>query len=63
MPVAAASIIAKVAREDEIENIKKEYGNVGPGYMSNEVTQKFLKENWDKHPEIFRKSWVSWSNT
>ena len=62
MPVAAASIIAKVAREEEIENIKKKYGNIGPGYMSKEVNKKFLKENWDKHPEIFRKSWVSWDN-
>ena len=61
-PVAAASIIAKVSREEEIENIKKRYGEVGPGYMSNETTQKFLKENWDKHPEIFRKSWISWDN-
>ena len=30
--------------------------------MSNEITQKFLKENWEKHPEIFRKSWSSWKN-
>ena len=28
--------------------------------MSNLITQKFLKENWDKYPEIFRKSWISW---
>src|SRR3989344_2545419 len=35
---------------------------LGPGYMSNIITQKFLKENWEKHPEIFRKSWISWKN-
>jgi len=62
LPCAASSIIAKCAREDEMEEIKKKYGNTGPGYMSNLTTQKFLEENWDKHPEIFRKSWVSWKN-
>ena len=60
--VAAASIIAKVTRDRKIEEIQKKYGNTGPGYMSNEITQKFLKENWEKHPEIFRKSWSSWKN-
>ncbi|MBS3146050.1 ribonuclease HII [Candidatus Woesearchaeota archaeon] len=61
-PCAASSIIAKCAREDEMDKIKKKYGNTGPGYMSNEITQRFLEENWDKYPEIFRKSWVSWKN-
>jgi len=55
--VGVASIIAKVEREKEVEEIKKEYGNIGPGYPSNSITQKFVKENWNKHPEIFRKSW------
>src|SRR3989344_1253608 len=59
---SASSIIAKCAREDEMDKIKKEYGNTGPGYTSNPVTQEFLKNNWDKHPEIFRKSWISWKN-
>ncbi len=58
--VAAASIIAKVNRDREIEELEKKYGNIGPGYPSNEVTQKFVKENWDKHPELFRKSWSTW---
>src|SRR3989344_8626495 len=61
-PVEAASILAKCAREEEMEKIKKKYGNTGPGYTSNEVTQKFVKENFDKHPEIFRKSWSTWKN-
>ena len=60
--VAAASILAKTIREREMDEIKKKYGNTGPGYMSNAITQKFLKENWEKHPEIFRKTWVSWKN-
>ncbi len=60
--VAAASILAKVVRDREIDKIKKRYGDCGPGYMSNPITQKFLEENWEKHPEIFRKSWVSYKN-
>ena len=60
--VAAASIIAKVERENEVSKLKKKYGNFGPGYTSNEITQKFIKENWEKYPEIFRKSWSTWQN-
>lgn len=62
MPVAAASIIAKVTRDRLIEEIKKKYGDCGPGYPSNAITQEFIKKNWDKHPEIFRKSWVTFKN-
>jgi len=60
--VGAASILAKVTRDKEMEKIQKKYGNTGPGYTSNKITQKFLKENWEKHPEIFRHSWVSYKN-
>lgn len=60
--VGAASILAKVVRDKEMDKINKKYGNCGPGYMSNEVTQKFLAENWEKHPEIFRKTWVPYKN-
>ena len=59
---SAASILAKVRREKIMEKIKKKYGDVGPGYSSNPITQKFVKENWEKHPEIFRKTWVTWLN-
>jgi ribonuclease HII len=59
---SAASILAKCRREECIEELKKKYGDFGPGYMSNPTTQKFLKENWEKHPELFRKSWSSWKN-
>ena len=58
-PVAAASIIAKVAREDEVEKIEKKIGQkIGTGYMSNPQCQEFVKKNFDKHPELFRKSWM-----
>lgn len=58
--VSAASILAKVTRDREMEKIQQKYGNCGPGYMSNSITQKFLEENWEKHPEIFRKTWISY---
>ena len=60
--VAAASILAKCGREEEVDKLKKKYGNIGPGYPSNEITQKFLKENYEKHPEIFRHSWAPSKN-
>ena len=61
-PVGAASILAKCAREEEMEQIQKKYGNTGPGYTSNPITQRFVKENFDKYPEIFRKSWMTFKN-
>ena len=59
---SAASIIAKVRREEEMARIQKQYGDTGPGYPANPLTQKFIKENWQKHPEIFRKSWSTFKN-
>jgi len=59
---SAASIIAKVIREREMDILKDKYGDTGPGYPSNKVTQKFIGENFDKHPEIFRKSWKTFQN-
>ncbi|MBI2574459.1 ribonuclease HII [Candidatus Woesearchaeota archaeon] len=55
----AASILAKVTREDEIEKIKKKIGsNFGSGYPSDPLTKAFLEKNFSRHPEIFRKSWM-----
>lgn len=57
--VAAASIVAKVLREEEVARIEKMVGqSIGSGYPSNPVCQKFLKENHEKHPEITRHSWA-----
>lgn len=59
--VAAASIIAKVTRDREIEKIKKKIGiDFGSGYPSDPITQKFLKENYNNYPHIFRKTWISY---
>ncbi len=61
--VSAASIIAKVTRDREIEKIKERIGiDFGSGYPSDEKTQLFLKKNWDKYPDIFRKTWASYKN-
>ncbi len=59
---SAASILAKVKREQEVAKIKKKYGDIGPGYPANPITQKFVRENWEKHPEIFRRTWATWKN-
>jgi len=59
--VAAASIIAKVIRDREIEKIKQKYAiEFGSGYPSDPLTVEFLKQNYDKYPDIFRKTWVSY---
>ncbi len=56
--VAAASIIAKVTGDREIEITKKELGiDFGSGYMSDPKTVAFLQKNFEKYPELFRKSW------
>ena len=58
--VAAASIIAKEAREEEIRKLKKEIGDFGSGYPSDERTIKFLKSFYadnGKWPTGTRKSW------
>src|SRR3989338_5449478 len=56
--VAAASIIAKVTGDREIEATKKELGiDFGSGYMSDPKTVEFLKNNFENYPELFRKSW------
>lgn len=56
--VSAASILAKVTRDKEIEKIKKQIGiDFGSGYMTDPKTTEFLTNSCDKYPEIFRHSW------
>ena len=58
--VAAASIIAKQTRENEIEELKNKIGDFGSGYPSDERTIKFLKSYFNdnlKWPSGTRKSW------
>ncbi|HYL67192.1 MAG TPA: ribonuclease HII [Nitrosopumilaceae archaeon] len=57
--VSAASIVAKVNRDREIEKLRKKY-DLGSGYPSDSKTMIFIK-NWilehNKTPEFVRKSW------
>jgi ribonuclease HII len=58
--VSAASVIAKVERDREIENLKSEYGNFGSGYLTDYKTIAFLKQLLDEfgeYPNFVRKSW------
>lgn len=60
--VGAASILAKVTRDLEIEKIKKKIGDFGSGYMADPKTKIFLDKNFEKYPDIFRKSWISYQD-
>lgn len=61
--VSAASIIAKVERDNAIEKLKGKYGNlgdIGSGYSTDPRTIRFLERWFAKYgyyPEFVRKSW------
>ncbi len=61
--VSAASIVAKVIREREMDKLRKKYlsyGDIGSGYPSDERTMKFLKDYYaanEKLPEEVRNCW------
>ena len=58
--VSAASIIAKVTRDREIQILEEIFQNIGSGYPSDKKTMYFIK-NWIKEykefPNFVRKSW------
>ncbi len=60
--VSAASIFAKVERDNEIKKLEKKYGNLGSGYPSDPETIDFIKK-WLKEkgelPEFARKKWAT----
>ncbi len=61
--VSAASILAKSAREKEMDKLREKYGKeMGSGYTSDPTTSKFLTKNVTKHKDsgIFRKNWITW---
>ncbi len=64
--VSAASIIAKVIRDQEIENLQTQLGfDFGSGYTSDKKTITFLRDWVKKHkklPNFVRKSWVTAKN-
>jgi len=58
--VSAASIIAKVIRDREIDKIKEKINiDFGSGYPSDERTIKVLKEDYDKIKDYVRESWMT----
>lgn len=60
--VGAASIMAKVARDKEIDELQKGYGDFGSGYPSDERTINFLKDLMKNNralPGFVRKSWMT----
>lgn len=60
--VSAASIIAKVIRDREIQKIKEQLGkhDIGSGYPTDPKSKEFLKNYWNVYPHIFRTSWASY---
>ncbi len=58
--VSAASIVAKVERDAEIENIKDELGvDFGSGYPSDDRTREFLKKNLG-NPKVMKHVRSEW---
>ena len=63
--VSVASILAKSKREEEMDKLKKIYGEeIGSGYTSDPNTQKFVEKYCVKYANkgIFRKCWETWKN-
>ena len=57
---SAASIVAKVIRDRYIDMLKKEYGDFGSGYPSDEKTVNWVKMVYSKSetpPPIIRRTW------
>ncbi len=62
---SAASILAKVRREEEVSKLKdafREHGDLGSGYPSDPATKEFLRKNGKKLADsgLFRKTWATW---
>jgi ribonuclease HII len=58
--VSAASIIAKVTRDREIQILEEIFQNIGSGYPSDKKTMFFIKkwiEEYKEFPSFVRKSW------
>ncbi len=58
--VAAASIVAKVARDAHVADLAAEYGAVGSGYPGDPTTRSFLDSHVSEHgrlPDCARASW------
>lgn len=62
--VSAASIIAKVERDRQVERLRSKHGDFGSGYPSDPATRIFFMERMRRGeplPEYVRKSWKTWN--
>ena len=59
--VGAASILAKVKRDEEIEKLSEKFGNIGSGYPSDPYTKKFLADYVEKNRKLPPFSRIFWS--
>ena len=58
--VSAASIVAKIIRDNEVQRIRKVYHDIGSGYPSDKKTMFFIKKwvtRYKAAPHFARKSW------
>jgi len=58
--VSAASIVAKVERDQSIEKLHEKYGNFGSGYCHDKVTMSWLRDfvrQNDEYQDFIRYSW------
>ncbi|RLE62603.1 MAG: ribonuclease HII, partial [Thermoprotei archaeon] len=62
--VSAASVIAKVIRDTEVEKLSRIYGDIGSGYPSDPKTIGFLKKVLKSGviPPFVRRSWRTVDN-
>jgi len=63
---SAASVLAKVTRDEEVRKIKKQYNiECGSGYPADPICVEFLKTSKAKElaeKGLIRKSWQTWKN-
>ena len=60
--VSAASIVAKVRRDQRIHEFHQVYGDFGSGYPHDPKTRQFLVDwikTYGSYPDIVRKSWIT----
>ena len=58
--VGAASIVGKVRRDEIIAELRRQLGDFGSGYPSDEKTQRFLRDCYKKNgcfPDCVRRRW------
>ncbi len=62
LTVGAASIVAKVIRDEEIEKLKRKHNvDFGSGYPGDEKTSLFVRRHY-KDYDFFRKTWSTYKN-